>query len=190
MDTRDPFDDLLDWLDPAREVAGQKYRIIHAGLVRMFAARGFSDAEDLADETVKRVTDLLPKVKDSYVGEPARYFYRVARYVMLEAFRRPEIATNEFPVDPPQGNNTNDTLERLLECLDLLTEEQRELILEYHMYKGREKIEHHKRMAEERGISVGALRSRAHNIREALEKCVTSRRGNKRGRDNHPLRDV
>lgn len=181
MDTRDPFDDLLDWLGPDREAAGQKYRIIHGGLGRMFAARGFSDAEDLADETVRRVTDLLPKVKDGYVGEPARYFYRVARYVMLEAFRRPEIATNEFPVDPPRQDNTDDTLERLLRCLDRLTEEQRELILEYHMYKGREKTEHHRRMALKRGISVGALRSRAHNIRKTLEKCVASLKGEQKG---------
>lgn len=172
MDTQDPFDDLLDWLDQDRDMAGRKYRIIHAGLVRMFVSRGFSDAEGLADQTIKRVTDLLPKIKDSYVGEPARYFYRVARYISLEALRQPEIPTDVFPVDPPRESNTNDTLECLLECLDLLTEEQRDLILDYHLYKGVDKIEHHKRMAKERGISIGALRSRAYHIRETLEKCV------------------
>lgn len=172
VDTKDAFDDLLNWLDPDRDRAGRKYRIIHASLVRIFVSRGFSDAEDLADQTIKRVTGLLPKIKDGYVGEPAHYFYKVARYIMLEASRRPESATDVFPSEPTRESNANNTLECLLECLDHLKEGQRDLILDYHLYKGRDKIEHHKRMARERGIGVGALRSRAHDIREALEKCV------------------
>jgi DNA-directed RNA polymerase specialized sigma24 family protein len=138
----------------------------------MFVARGFCDAEDLADQTIKRVTELFPGIKDSYVGDPTPYFYRVARYIMLEAMRRPEIATDEFPVVPIQESKTSDTLECLLECLELLPAEQRDLILDYHLYKGHEKIERRKQMAEERRISLGALRSRAHHIRETLEKCV------------------
>lgn len=175
MDTQDPFDALLDWLHPNREIAGEKYKNIHAGLVRMFASRGFCDAEGLADQTIKRVTDLLPEIRSGYVGEPAPYFYKVARYIVLEAGRRPEIATDIYPVDPIHESNTGDTLECLLECLKLLPEEQYELILDYHLYKGRDKIEHHKQMARERGLSIGALRSRAHHIREALEKCVRRR---------------
>jgi DNA-directed RNA polymerase specialized sigma24 family protein len=175
VDTKDPFDDLLEWLDPNRELAGQKYKVIHAGLVRMFVSRGFSDAEDLADCTVRRVTDLLPGVRESYVGERVPYFYTVARYIMLEARRRPEVAAEVFPVEPAKEEETSDALELLQECLDLLPAERRDLILDYYLYKGHDKIEQHKRMAGERGISIGALRSRAHHIREALEKCVRQR---------------
>jgi len=175
VDTQDPFDALLDWLHPNREIAGRKYKNIHDGLVRIFVSRGFSDAEDLADQTIKRVTALLPEIKETYVGEREPFFYKVARYIMLEAWRRPEIATDVVRADPTQETSTSDTFDRLLECLDLLSEEQRDLILDYYLYTGRDKIEHHKRMALARGISVGALRSRVHHLKETLEKCVRQR---------------
>lgn len=170
--TQESFDALLAWLDPNRETAGQKYEIIHVGLTRIFISRGFSDAEDLADLTVSRVITLLPKIKDEYVGEPARYFHKVAHFIALEAQRRPEIATNIFPEKLSQESPANDIYECLLECLDLLPNEKRELIIEYYLYQGSEKIERHQHMAKERGITVGALRSRAHHIRDALEACV------------------
>jgi hypothetical protein len=154
--TQEPFNFLLTWLDPNYEVAGRKYALIHSGLVRIFVSRGFSDAEDLADLTIKRVSDLLPGIRDSYVGERAPYFYKVAGYIILEARRRPEIATDLASVEQILENN--------------------ELVLDYHLNKGRDKIEQHERMAKERGISVEALRSRAHHIRKTLKDCVQQRK--------------
>src|SRR5258708_7517977 len=91
--TQEPFDALLAWLDLDRERAGKKYETIRAGLIRIFVAKGFNDAEDLADEAITRVVRRLPEIKDSYVGEPARYFHGVARNITLEASRRREITT-------------------------------------------------------------------------------------------------
>src|SRR5689334_18556794 len=54
--SQEAFDALLDWLDSDREQAGIKYEDIRGRLVMMFAARGCVDAEDLADETINRVT--------------------------------------------------------------------------------------------------------------------------------------
>ena len=54
----------------------------------MFVSKGFSDAEDLADETINRVAKKLPEIQDTYVGEPARYFHGVARYILREMMRR------------------------------------------------------------------------------------------------------
>ena len=65
----DPFDALLDWLDPDRDLAAQKYETIRAGLIRIFIAKGFSDAEDMADEALRRVGKRLPEIRDTYVGE-------------------------------------------------------------------------------------------------------------------------
>lgn len=184
--TQEAFNFLLTWLDPNREAAGRKYSIIHTGLVRIFVSRGFSDAEDLADLTIKRVCDLLPGIRDSYVGERAPYFYKVAGYITLEARRRPEIATDLAPTEQLIENNTSDTYERLLKCLELLPGEKRELVLDYHLNKGRDKIEQHERMAKERGISVEALRSRAHHIRKTLKDCVQRPKKNFR-RNEKPL---
>lgn len=170
--TQEPFNALLAWLDPDRETAGGKYEIIRSGLIRIFVSQGFSDAEDLADMTINRVIDRLPDIKADYVGEPARYFHGVARNITREARRRKEIATESVPERLSQMTSISDRYECLLKCLKLLPREKRELILDYYLYEGRNKIEHHRRMAEELGIIEGALRTRAHHIRVPLEKCV------------------
>jgi DNA-directed RNA polymerase specialized sigma24 family protein len=167
-----PFDDLLAWLDPDRDVAARNYETIRAGLIRIFVAKGFSDAEDLADETIIRVIKRLPEIIDSYVGAPARYFHGVARNIILEASRRREIATDASPVAWIQITNKSDEYECLMRCLQFLTSAKRELILDYHLYEGHDKIEQHEIMARELGITKGALRIRAHHLRAELEKCV------------------
>jgi DNA-directed RNA polymerase specialized sigma24 family protein len=159
-------------LDPKRESAGEKYETIRAGLIRMFVAKGFNDAEDLADEAITRVVKRLSEIKEGYVGEPARYFHGVARNIILEARRRREVATDVSPVAWIQITNESVEYECLMRCLKFLDPQKRELILDYHLYEGHDKIEHHRRMVEELGISEGALRGRAHHIRAGLEKCV------------------
>jgi hypothetical protein len=52
------------------------------------------------------------------------------------------------------------------------SEEKRELIIDYYVYDGHDKIEHHKLMAGELGITEGALRGRAFHLRATLEKCI------------------
>ena len=47
----------------------------------------------------------------------------------------------------------------------LLPPEKRDLILDYYLYEGHDKVEHHKLMAKRLGISEGALRGRVHQIR-------------------------
>jgi RNA polymerase sigma factor (sigma-70 family) len=167
-----PFDDLLAWLDPDRDKAARKYETIRSSLIRIFVAKGFNDAEDLADEVITRVTKRLPEIIDSYLREPARYFHGVARNLVREAYRRKEIATDVTPVASIQITNRSDEYECLMRCLQFLTGSKRELILDYYVYEGHNKIKHHRIMAEELGISEGALRGRAHRLRTELEECV------------------
>ncbi len=86
--TQEAFDALLAWLDPDREAAALKYETVRLRLIKIFACRGCSEAEDLADETINRVTSKLPEIQASYTGEPARYFYGVANKIHLEYTRR------------------------------------------------------------------------------------------------------
>jgi DNA-directed RNA polymerase specialized sigma24 family protein len=168
-----PFDALLAWLGSDRETAAHAYETIRSGLIRMFVSQGFSDAEDLADLTINRVADRLPDIREAYVGEPARYFHGVARNIIREARRRKEVATDRIPEPSGQGiGGPSDRHECLLKCLQLISGERRDLILDYYLYEGRDKIEHHRRMAKELDLSEGALRTRAHHIRVNLEKCV------------------
>lgn len=171
--TKELFDALLEWLDPDRDVAGQRYETIRAGLVRMFVSKGISDAGHSADEAMDRVMKRLPEIRSNYVGDPAKYFHGVARNLILEARRGKEVATEAMPECLTKGPiHQSDTSECLSKCLKQLPREKQELILDYHLYHGHAKIQHHRQMAAELAISEGALRTRAHHLRVTLEKCV------------------
>jgi len=172
-DPHAPFEDLARWLDPDRDKAGEKYETIRAGLIRIFVAKGCSDAEHLADDAIDRVTAKLPDLMATYVGEPARYFHGVARNIVLEARRSKEITVELPPVAIDPRKTTSDTSDCLERCLSFLPANKRDLILDYYLYEGHDKIEHHRKMAAELAISEGALRGRAHHIRSKLEECVT-----------------
>ena len=170
--TQDPFDALLEWLDPDREKAGQRYEIVRAGLIRIFVSKGLSDAEHYTDEAIDRVVKRLPEIQAKYVGDPARYFHGVARNLILEAGRRREVATDVLPLRITHEVARSDTSECLSKCLKLLPADKQEFILDYHLYQGHAKVENHRQMADELSISEGALRTRAHHLRVSLEKCV------------------
>jgi len=185
--TEESFNALLDWLDPDRDAAGRKYEVIRTGLIRIFVSRGFSDAEDLADEVVNRVANKLPTFRDNYVGVPARYFHGVARNLLLEAMRRKEVVA-DLSLLPHQHQASTVTAESecLDECLKQLAENKRELILDYHLYTGHDKISHHQQMADELALSPGALRCQAHHIRVKLQKCVSNCAQAKYNKQNLP----
>ena len=170
--SQQPFDILLCWLDENRNTAAIKYETIRTSLIRIFIAHGLDDAEDLADITIKRVETKIPEMVSTYVGEPAAYFFAVARNVEHEAKRRKEIATEKIPEKVELVTNTTDTFDCLVQCLKVLPGDKRELILDYYLYEGKDKIVHHRQMAQDLGITDGALRTRAHHIRVSLEECV------------------
>ena len=165
------FEALLEWLDPDREKAGQRYEVIRTGLVRIFVSNGLSDAEHYADVVIDRVIKRLPEIEATYVGDPAKYFHGVGRNIIREARRTKEIATDLTPASSGQSGRS-ETSECLAKCLGLLPPDKQEFILDYHLFKGHEKVEHHRQMAKELSISEGALRTRAHHLRVTLEKCV------------------
>ena len=168
----EPFDALLEWLDPDREKAGERYEVIRAGLIRIFVSKGLGDAEHYTDETIDRVIKRLPELKQTYVGDPARYFHGVARNVLLEYGRRKEVPTEVVPHRLTDEQVRSDTHECLSKCLKMLPRDKQEFILDYHLYHGHAKIQNHREMADELSISEGALRTRAHHLRVSLEKCV------------------
>jgi DNA-directed RNA polymerase specialized sigma24 family protein len=171
-DPQQSFDILLSWLDADRDAAGIKYENIRTSLIRIFISNGFDDAEDLADVVINRVTAKISDMIDTYVGEPTAFFFAVARNVAHEARRRKEIATDKIPETTVIDRATSDTYDCLVECLAGIVEDKRELILEYYLYEGKDKITHHRLMARNLGVTDGALRTRAHHIRTSLEKCV------------------
>lgn len=167
----EPFDELLHWLNSDREAAALKYEALRAGLLRLFVSNGISDAGFYTDQTFDRVTNRLPEIRETYVGDPARYFYGVARKIVFEA-RRKEVTTDVIPDQVFEEKHPSDMIECLGLCLQDLSQNKVELLLDYHLYQGRAKVESHREMARELSISEGALRTRMHHLRVSLEKCV------------------
>ena len=171
--TKEDFDRLLDWLGPDREAAGGKYETIRRRLIEIFACRGCREAEDLADETINRVTLRLPDIAGDYEGDPARYFYGVAQKVFLESLRARLRQLPELPPAPPPAEaDEGRELECLDECMGRQPAANRALIERYYDAGAVCNKDRRLLLARELGITQTALRLRAHRIREALRRCV------------------
>jgi DNA-directed RNA polymerase specialized sigma24 family protein len=169
--TQESFDKLLDWLDANRDQAGKKYEEIRRRLIKIFTCRGCPEADNLADETINRVTQKMPALAEGYTGDPALYFYGVAHKVHLEYVRR-----KPAPTRPPPPPDSSDEIEEEYDCLERclqgLEHDNRELVLQYYQEEKQAKINHRKQLAAQLGIALNALRIRAHRIRATLQQCV------------------
>lgn len=170
--TQEQFDSLLAWLNADREAAGTKYETIRSGLVRIFVSKGFNDAEDLADETINRVMVRLPDIKGNYRGEPAYYFRGVAKNIIRESKRRKEIPADLIDVRAEPQPEITDEHNCLRHCLQRLPLNKQDLILDYYLYEGHQKIEYRRNMARQLNLTEGAFRSRAYQLRQILENCM------------------
>jgi DNA-directed RNA polymerase specialized sigma24 family protein len=167
------FTDLLQWLDSDRERAAEKYETIRNRLIKMFASRGFDNPEQLTDTTFDRVASKAAQLIETYVGDPAMYFFGVARAVSMEARKRP--AHDLMSAVIVGGQNVSDQTYTCLErCLDQLSETNRDLILQYYASENQSKVAKRVELAQSLGLSANALRLRVHKIRQSLEKCVRS----------------
>ena len=168
--TQESFDALLAWLDPSREEAGRKYEQIRVRLIKIFTCRGCYESEDLADETINRVSKKLPDIEAAYEGAPTPYFYGVANKVHMEYLRRKPVPT------PPAPTGDSELIEQEFECLEKciekLTLENRRVVRQYYKGEKTAKIVQRKKLADGLGIALNALRIRAHRLRGTLQQCV------------------
>lgn len=173
--TQKRFEMLLGWLDPNREMAGQKYEKIRQRLIRIFICRGCFEAEEMADETINRVALKLPQIIGNYYGEPVLYFRGVANRIHLEWLRKQKKIKNlkytetEDACDEEEPESEYECLEA---CLKTLPAQKRKFITEYYQGEKSEKIRHRKEMRKKLGISNTALQVRASRIRANLKQCV------------------
>lgn len=169
------FDALLSWLDPDRNRAGNKYEEIRQSLIKIFSWRGFKDAEDLTDETISRVTAKVLEVSRDFRGDPAVYFYAVAKKLVFEAYRRDQrrAALSENPsaqtVTLPEDDKAESKCLKL--CLNKLPTADRELILLYYQ-QDKPKIPLRKELAKRFKVSPNTIRVRAYRIRIVLYGCM------------------
>ncbi|MBI3650664.1 MAG: sigma-70 family RNA polymerase sigma factor [Acidobacteria bacterium] len=175
--TGEAFTKLLSFLDADPERAGEKYETARRLLVKFFDWRGAFLPDELADETLNRVTRKIDE--GDAIRDFINYCYGVARLVFLESLKRPDSKRESLedlepvlaaPTEPPNDDRQYDCFDS---CLETLPAEGREVILQYYQDEKRDKIDHRKALAQRLGIPLNALRSRAQRMRDRLEKCVS-----------------
>jgi DNA-directed RNA polymerase specialized sigma24 family protein len=170
--TQNNFDSMLDWLDSNRAKAGEKYETIRRGLIDIFDYRGCVGAEDLADETIDRVAKKVKEIKETYAGDPSRYFYGVGKKVHLEYLKKKPMAELPPWLEAPQPADVETQYACLDKCMNQLTLHSRTLILQYYSERKQAKIESRRAILKMLNIKPNALRVRVFRIRQTLEKCV------------------
>ena len=168
---KETLEGLLSWLDPDREKAGQKYEDIRAGLVKMLINRKCSAAEELADQIINRVATKVPTIRDTYKGDPASYFFGVARNLFLEFqrnMRRVEPFDDRFHnflrTEPTDGLKH----QCLDSCMKNLSRVDREIVRRYYEESSSEQRES---LAKLLGIKKNALAVRVFRSMQSLKKC-------------------
>jgi hypothetical protein len=164
------FDAFLAWLHTDRDQAGRRYESIRLRLIKIFTCRGCTCPEDLADETINRVIIKLPQIRKGYQGDPGCYFGGVARHVFQEYARQMRARDFQRRLEPARPRERE--LACLDECLSVVSEGQRALILRYYEGEKRIRIQNRSSLAHELRVEPNALRIKAHRIRAALQRCV------------------
>lgn len=184
--TQESLETFLASLDSDRSRAAEKYESLHRKLVKCFQWRGSAHPEELADETVDRVSRRI--LEGEEIRDLPGYLYGVARNVLRESWDRIQRERTALENAPPLGQIFEDPEETrkrqeaaslserrwecLRRCLERLPPETGELILRYYQEEKGAKIENRKELADRLGIALNALRIRACRIREKLETCV------------------
>jgi RNA polymerase sigma factor (sigma-70 family) len=182
--TNNPLHSLLHWLDPDQSRAAEQYLHIHQRLALYFQKLYPTQATDLADEVLQRVSRQVECNSDGITlfrgSNSLSYCYGVARNLLRELGRRAkrfpmiplEDATLTFtlavPAEETQAIEHERRLAALERALGALTPEQRTLVLQYYQREGRDRTQARRLLAAQLGITENALRIRLCHIRRQL----------------------
>ncbi len=188
--TREAFDKLLASLDSNREVAAEKYERIRKRLIGFFEYRGCRLPEDYADIAINCATKKISEGSEIYSNDPLSFFIGIARNILQEYWEQsPKRAASleDLPAgqhpweDPVESLQRDEDLSKsdlelncLEQCLEGITDENRDLIIGYYVGEKSQKINNRKRLAAELDIAPANLRLRAFRLREKLEHCLKS----------------
>lgn len=182
------FKRLLDWLDPDRQRASEKYERLRQRLMLFFEHRNCPYPDELTDKTLDRIARKLEAGADIQVADPTTYCYGVANNILKEFWRNPSKDIISLDSQPSESNSyltagaihrnedgkleTEIKLNHLDFCLKKLPPEDRGLILKYYQGDHRERINNRQLLSLQLGIPPGSLRIRALRIREQLHDCI------------------
>jgi DNA-directed RNA polymerase specialized sigma24 family protein len=159
----------------------QAYEALRRRLIQFFRLHVPAEADELADVVLDRLARRIHEGVE--VASVPSYALGIARMVLHEArtkAARRHIAEADPTLVPDEGaadeaRDLEHVLAALRACLDAAGTIARDLILTYYGGDGAVRIAMRKRLADEQGISLNALRNRALRLRDALEECVRKR---------------
>jgi DNA-directed RNA polymerase specialized sigma24 family protein len=182
------YEQMLRLLSDDAKLADERYMLLRSKLVMYFEGRRLSPADDLADEVLHRVAKKIAAGEE--VEDINRYVYGIARFVRLEAHRRPDGASlddvagdgmmRQMPVQltvgPEVGRDDAADAMRVCvrKCLQKLDGDKRQLLLEYYSTGGSERthIKQRESLAKRLGKSAGALQKQICLLRKKLSDCA------------------
>jgi len=137
-------------------------------LITFFSHRNCVFPEDLTDETLNRA---ILKIEAETIGNKQAYIYGIAKFVYLESLRKEKNHLNidEITISENNSKPSDDCLEK---CLNELSGENRELILDYYSEEKQAKIRLHDQLAEKLNITKTALRMKIVRIKQKLKICL------------------
>ena len=174
---RNEFDQLLRWLAPDREQAGTIYEQIRRNLLDYFRRRQVVDPWTMADEVIVRVTRKVTEVAPSYVGNPAAYFFAVARRVLWESHRKPtetELLANVPSItDFSSAEYKEGLLQGLDDCWQLLSPKEQRILYGYCVGNPPLRLaDARDQLAQELGTTLNAVRVMTHRLKLKVKRCI------------------
>lgn len=169
--TQERFSSFLDWLSPDVERAAEEYERLRFRLCTFFSQRHCRFADELADETINR---MILKSATEKIENKAAYCYGVAKNVYRESLRKERIHLDidEVTITAKAPEQPSFSSECLDKCLEHLSPESRNLLLDYFSEAKLKKIELHRRLSESLRMTQTALRMRVMRSKQKLKICV------------------
>jgi len=175
--TQQAFDKLLAHLCEEREKAGERYQELRGRLVRFFEWQDCPSPEDHADEAINRVAHKIDQGEQ--IRDLSSYSFGVARMLLLEIRKGQEKERQVLGRLPKIHATTSDDegaleseLECLRQCMQSLSPDESELLMQYYQGEKGAKIENRRGLAGRLRVPLNTLRMRALRLRQKLEACV------------------
>lgn len=175
--TQETFEKLLLFFHADRERAGETFELLRLKLVEYFRSRDCLYAEELADETLNRLTKKVAEGEE--IRDALRYCYGLAHWVWVEHSRRPEVIQmplEDLPLAPFVAQDSLVRKEReacFQHCLRELPAKERELVVEYWDHENQSHRDARREIAKRLKITMTALRIRVSRIKDKLQACFS-----------------
>jgi|SRR5689334_5188135 len=171
--TREEFEKFLRWLGSTGDRSDRRFIFIQTRLIQIFASRGCSDAESLADEVTNRVAVRIDTVVQKY-PDPLRCCLGFIDNVHWEYLREQRKKSNaREPPKPRPANELESEDQCLQKCLENLDTAEQHVFVQYFGGERPARVGARRELREELRLTANALRIQAHRLRKRLYDCLT-----------------